>query len=52
MVVLADKAKKKPADKFIFIHTKDPLAALVAQYREGHNGGTNFFGVGFFGACR
>ena len=52
VIVEADKAKKKPAEKFLFIHSKDPLAALVSQYRDGHNGGTNFFGVGFFGACR
>lgn len=52
ILVRADPKKKKPAEKHLFLHGKDPLMALVSQYRDGKSGGTNFFGVGFFGACR
>lgn len=52
MVVPGDKAKKIPAKKHTFLHAKDPLMALVSQYRGGGKGGTDFFSVGFFGACR
>lgn len=51
-IVRGDKAKKKPDAKHTFIHAKDPLMALVSQYRSGGKGGTDFFSVGFFGACR
>lgn len=51
-IVRGDKAKKKPDRKHTFIHAKDPLMALVSQYRNGGKGGTDFFSVGFFGACR
>lgn len=51
-IVRGDKAKKKPDVKHTFIHAKDPLMALVSQYRSGGKGGTDFFSVGFFGACR
>ena len=52
LIVPGDKAKKIPAEKHMFIHAKDPLMALVSQYRAGGKGGTDFFSVGFFGACR
>ncbi|MBI3297596.1 MAG: hypothetical protein HYZ75_05500 [Elusimicrobia bacterium] len=52
VIVKADPKKKKPAMKHLFLHGKDPLMALVSQYRQGSKGGTNFFGAGFFGACR
>lgn len=45
------KTKKKPV-LHLYLHTKDPLMALVEQYRSGKGNGTNFFSVGFFGACR
>ncbi|MBI5595123.1 MAG: hypothetical protein HY928_03435 [Elusimicrobia bacterium] len=45
------KTKKKPV-LHLYLHTKDPLMALVEQYRSGKSAGTNFFSVGFFGACR
>ncbi|TPW20685.1 MAG: hypothetical protein FD126_1440 [Elusimicrobia bacterium] len=52
LIVPGDKAKKIPTEKHMFIHAKDPLMALVSQYRAGGKGGTDFFSVGFFGACR
>ena len=52
LIVPGDKAKKIPGEKHMFIHAKDPLMALVSQYRAGGKGGTDFFSVGFFGACR
>ena len=52
LLVPGDKAKKIPAEAYMFVHAKDPLMALVTQYRNGGNGGTDFFSVGFFGACR
>lgn len=52
LIVPGDKAKKIPAEKHMFVHAKDPLMALVSQYRGGGKGGTDFFSVGFFGACR
>ena len=51
-LVVPPKKKKDPATQFLFLHAKDPLMALVGQYREGKSAtGTNFFSVGFFGAC-
>jgi hypothetical protein len=46
--VLAAKAKKTGhARRFLFLHPKDPIFALVSQYREqGRAKQTNFFGIG------
>lgn len=52
LIVPGDKAKKIPNKKHTFLHAKDPLMALVTQYRGGGKGGTDFFSAGFFGACR
>lgn len=47
--VVTTKAKKaSPARKSMFLHPKDPMFALVAQYRQvGRVKQTNFFGIGF-----
>lgn len=52
VIVKAEPKKKKPAEKLLLLHAKDPLMAIVSQYRDGHGNGTNFFSSGFFGACR
>jgi len=46
--VVTGKAKKTGhARRFLFLHPKDPMFALVAQYREqGRVKQTNFFGIG------
>lgn len=53
IVVPGDRKKKRPAEKYLLMHQRDPLMALLAQYRQGKNNprGTNFFS-GFVGACR
>lgn len=52
VAVHKDPKKKGRPEGHIFLHSKDVLMALVAQYRDGGKGGTNFFSIGFFGACR
>ncbi|MDE2291240.1 MAG: hypothetical protein KGL53_04085 [Elusimicrobia bacterium] len=51
-VIPAQKAAKRPEERYYLLNGSDPLMALVGQYRRGAHGGTDFFGVGFFGACR
>ena len=49
-IVLEKKAKF--TEKRYFLHAKDPLMALVSQYREkGGSRDTNFFGGGIFPTC-
>ncbi|MBI5241330.1 MAG: hypothetical protein HY926_12730 [Elusimicrobia bacterium] len=46
-IVGVKAAKKKPAHRLLFLHLRDPLMALVGQYREmGRVKQTNFFGIG------
>jgi hypothetical protein len=53
LTLYQQQLKKGRTKLFMFLHAKDPLMALVGQYREGNNAeSTNFFAVGFFGACR
>lgn len=55
LTVIMVPAEKKGGDtlKYLFIHAKDPLAALLVRYRQGKSAhGTDFFSVGFAGACR
>ncbi|OIO04157.1 MAG: hypothetical protein AUJ52_15720 [Elusimicrobia bacterium CG1_02_63_36] len=52
-IVPPDKKKKeKYPMRYYLMHQNSPAWALIAAYRKGSEGGTNFFGVGFFGACR
>lgn len=45
-IVRVEATKKKPAHRLLFMHPRDPLFALVGQYREvGRVKQTNFFGV-------
>jgi hypothetical protein len=46
------KKKQKYPRRYYLMHQNSPAWALVAAFRKGSQGGTNFFGVGFFGACR
>ncbi len=53
MIVPPNKKKKqKHPRRYYLMHASSPAMALLAAYRGGSKGGTNFFGVGFFGACR
>ena len=46
-VVIAKTKKTGYARKFLFLHPKDPIFALVEQYRQvGRIKQTNFFGIG------
>lgn len=46
-IVIVKATKKKPAHRLLFLHPRDPIMALVGQYREmGRVKQTNFFGVG------
>jgi len=46
------KKKQKYPRRYFLMHGSSPAMALLAAYRGGSNGGTNFFSGGFFGACR
>ncbi len=52
-IVPPDKKKKQEYPRRYFLmHGSSPAMALLAAYRGGSKGGTNFFSGGFFGACR
>lgn len=44
--VIIERDKKGKKFSRYFLHSNDPLFALVGQYRGGKSGGTNFFGMG------
>ena len=47
LVVVVEKKGKPPVARArFFLHFRDPLFAIVGQYREGHAGQTHFFGLG------
>jgi len=50
--IVPPQGKSKHATRYFFLHKKDPLWTKVAEYRNGGSGGTNFFSIGFAGACR
>jgi len=50
-ILLVREGQSKRTRRLLFLHEKDPLFALVAQYREGHVGSTKFFGIGGFPSC-
>lgn len=47
-VILVAGKKKTETQRRLFMHGKDPMMALISQYREmGRVKQTNFFGIGF-----
>ncbi|PCI31308.1 MAG: hypothetical protein COB53_13470 [Elusimicrobia bacterium] len=46
------KKKQKYSRRYYLMHASSPAMALLAAFRGGSKGGTNFFSMGFFGACR
>ena len=50
MVLIPAVKKKKPEIEYL-MHASSPAMTLVAQFRGGGKGGTNFFSIGFAGAC-
>ena len=49
-VVVPPKKKKELGTRYLFMSASDPWMAIVAEFRRGSSGGTNFFGA-FHGAC-
>jgi ketosteroid isomerase-like protein len=45
-VLVEKKGKPLTTRVRFFLHFRDPVFALVGQYRDGHSGQTHFFGVG------
>jgi len=45
-IVMEKTAKSQETRHYYFLHTRDPLFGVVAQYRQGHSGQTHFFGLG------
>jgi hypothetical protein len=45
-IVMERMGKAQETRHYYFLHTRDPLFGVVAQYRQGHSGQTHFFGLG------
>ena len=52
MYIVPPKKKGDKAVRYLFLSQSDPLMGLVASYRAGGSGPTNFFGIGGAGGCR
>ena len=50
--IVPPKKKTEKAVRYLFLSQNDPLMGLIASYRAGGQGGTNFFGSGGIGGCR
>lgn len=49
-VIVPAKKKGEPGTRYLFLSASDPWMSIIAEYRRGSSGGTNFFGA-FHGAC-
>lgn len=49
-VVVPAKKKGERGTRYLFLSASDPWMSIIAEYRRGSSGGTNFFGA-FHGAC-
>jgi hypothetical protein len=52
IVVIPPRKKGERPSRRLFMNLNDPFMSVIAAYRKGTGGQTNFFSVGFGGACR